>query len=947
LRRAASSALAAALAVAALLALAAPGSASAAFGIESFSVAAKKAGGSAETQAGAHPYALEADIALDTEAGAQPLRDLTIHMPPGLLVNPTSVAECSETLFHKARSSSKPGSLSGESCPNPSQVGVIEVNVGGTTRWFGLFNLAPPFGSAGAIGASPFGTPLVFTVQAREGDSGLDLRLAGVPPSLDLRSMHLTIWGTPWWGDARPSETHDPQRGNCLNEETGGSVAANCQVLGPGVQEPESLIKSYLTLPTTPCGTALEFQAEAASQAGATAQAPATIPALAACNKVLTIVKVQLMTDVGAARTGMAFNLDVNDGGGILNPGGIARPAIRAGIASLSEGLTINPSLGAGLGVCDEADFARETAGSEPGAGCPNNSKIGTVTVEGALGLAEPLQGSVYLAKPYENPSGTLLAVYMLARSPRRGLIVKSQGRIEPDPLTGRLVATFDQLPRLLYTHFSLTLREGQRSTLISPTVCGLYKAGLQIASWAEPTAFTPDSSYFAINHGEGGGACPGGGVPPFHPGLVAGSINPQAAAHTPFYLRMTRTDGEQEITSYAATFPPGLLAKIAGVTTCPDAAIEAAKARTGIHGGAEELASPSCPASSLIGHTQAGYGVGGVLAWAPGALYLAGPYHGAPLSTVAIDSAVIGPFDLGVVVVRSAIRIDPRTAQAAIDSAGSDPIPHILAGIPLHLRDIRVAVDRPDFTVNPTSCDPMQVSSALGGAGADPFSLADDTSATSSQRYQLLNCSVLRFKPKLALRLSASRHGAFPALHATYTAPAGGANLRSVAVNLPPALFLEQAHIFGVCTRVQFRAGACPANSIYGHARAVTPLMEEPLEGPVYLRSSDHAVPDLVAAISGRGIAIEVPGRIDESHGGLRAHFEFLPDAPVAKFTMSLRGGRRGLLVNSEDLCAHPARARVRFIGQNSATAVGRPRLRVSCRKRKTPRHRNGASHR
>ncbi len=929
-----------ALAVALLLAL--PAAAQGAFGIESFSVAAKKANGAAETQAGAHPYALEAGVTLDTEAGAQKLRDLTVQMPPGLLVNPTSVAECSEAAFHKARSSSKPGSLSGESCPNPSQVGVIEVNVGGTVRWFGLFNLVSPFGSAGAIGASPFGTPLVFAVQAREGDSGLDLRLAGVPPSLDLRAMHLTIWGTPWWGDARPSETHDPQRGNCLNEETGGSLASNCQVLGPGVQEPESLIKSYLTLPTTPCGVPLAFEAEAASQAGATAQAGTTIPALVACNKALTIVKVQLMTDVGAARTGLAFNLDVNDGGGILNPGGIARPAIRTAVASLPEGLTINPSLGAGLGVCDEADFARETAGTEPGAGCPNQSKIGTVTLDGALGLAEPLQGSVYLARPYANPFSDLLAIYMLARSPRRGLIVKSQGKIEPDPASGRLVATFEELPRLLYTHFGLTLREGQRSTLVSPTACGLYKAGMQIASWAEPDVFTPDSSFFAINHGEGGGACPGGGVPPFHPGLVAGSVNPQAASHTPFYLRMTRTDGEQEITSYSATFPPGLLAKIADVSTCSDAAIAAAEARTGIHGGQEELERPSCPASSSIGHTQAGYGVGGVLAYAPGGLYLAGPYHGAPLSIVAIDSALIGPFDLGVIVVRSAIQIDRRTAQASIDSAGSDPIPHILGGIPLHLRDIRVSVDRPDFTVNGTSCDRSQVSSSLTGAGVDPFDPADDSTAGSTQRYQLLNCSVLGFKPRLSLRLGATRHGAYPSLRATYAPRAGDANLAAVSVTLPPAIFLAPNHIRTVCTRVQFNAGNCPAGSVYGHARALTPLMSEALEGPVYLRSSRTAVPDLVADLHGRGIEIEVPGRIDSSRGGTRANFEGLPDAPVTKFVLTLAGGKHGLLQNGEDLCRQKRRANARFVAQSNETFVAHPKLKAKCRnKRPSKTHR------
>lgn len=880
----------------------APAAAAASFGFlpgaEGFSTAAVNQNETPATQAGAHPYAFRAHLGFETEAGAQRPRDLTLRLPPGFLVNPTAVSECQ--------------GLSG-SCPNSSQVGVATVKVGGTTSKFGVFNLSPGFGSPAAFGFSVSGTPVVLTAHLREGDSGLDLEVGGLPQSLDLRSLDLTIWGSPW------EDSHDPERGLVF-----GSAPA-----------PPSLIKSYLTLPTTPCGVPLAFTAEATSWQGQGAGASATTPALSGCNKALSVLRVQLMTDVGAARTGLAFNLDVPSGGGILNPAGIARPAIKTAIASLPEGLTINPSLGAGLGACTEAEFARESAGSEPGAGCPNSSKIGTVTVDGALGLGEPLQGSVYLAKPYENPSGNLLAVYMLARSARRGLIVKSQGKIEPDPRTGRLVATFDDLPRLLYTHFGLTLREGQRSTLVSPPACGPYSTDLQIASWAEPSAFKHEASTFFINHGEGGGPCPGGGALPFAPGLVAGSINPIAAARTPFYLRMTRTDGEQEITSYSATLPPGLLAKIAGVAECPEAAIAAARARTGPRGGAEELASPSCPASSLIGHTVAGYGVGGVLAYAPGNLYLAGPYHGAPLSTVAIDSALIGPFDLGVVVVRSAIRIDPRTAQASLDAAGSDPIPHILAGIPLHLRDIRVSVDRPDFTLNPTSCDRMAVRSTLTGAGADLFDPADDTTATSTQRFQVLNCSVLGFKPRLSLRFKgATRHGGYPSLRATYAPRPGDANLSAVSVTLPPAVFLAQNHIRAVCTRVQFANDACPAGSIYGRARALTPLMDEALAGPVYLRSSRTAVPDLVADLRGRGIEIEVPGRIDSSRGGIRANFEGLPDAPVTRFAMTLLGGRRGLLQSGEDLCRAKLRANARFIAQSNETFIAHPKLKAKCRK-------------
>jgi hypothetical protein len=922
---------------AALLVIAAiPASARAAFAIQTFTTAATNADATPTTKAGAHPYTFQANVGLKTEAGTQALRDLTFHLPPGLLINPTVPNECSDAAFNTPRVSPYESATSGESCANAGQVGVVKVNVGGVIRYFGLFNLIPPFGSPAALGASPFGIPLVFTAHLRESDYGFDFSLKDVPQSFDLRSVQLTVWGTPWQGG------HDDQRGNCLNEQTGGTYGS-CLVFGAAAA-PESLIKSYLTLPTTPCGTPPSFLAVASSWAGGAAQATATIPALEKCNKALSIPTVQLMTDAASARTGLAFNLAVNDGGGILNPAGIARPAIKQAILSLPEGLTINPSLGAGLGTCSEADFAREGATSEPGSGCPNSSKIGTLALEGVLGLAEPLQGSVYLATPYQNPYASLIGLYLLARSPRRGLIVKSVGHLEPDPHSGRLIATYDQLPRLLYTHLGLTLREGQRSTLVSPSLCGLYSTDLQIASYAEPSVFKHESSVFAVNHGVDGAPCPGTALP-FAPGLFAGSLNPTAGAQTPLHLRMTRTDGEQEITSYSATLPPGLLADLHGVTYCPDAAIAASRSRTGL----EELQAPSCPASSSIGDTLAGYGVGAVLAYAPGALYLAGPYHGAPLSTVAIDSALVGPFDLGTVIVRSAIRVDPQSAQVSIDSAASDPIPHILKGIPLHLRDIRVHIDRPDFTRNPTSCNPTRILSTLTGAGNDLFSSADDSSATSTQRYQVLNCTVLPFKPKLKFRFTSGfKRRAFPSLRTELRAAPGEANLHFVSVTLPRTEFIASEHLRNFCTKVQFAADACPPDSVYGKARAFTPLLDEPLEGPVYLRSaSSGGLPNMVFALSGRGgVRIEVVGKIDSVHESLRATFTDLPDAPVSKFIMNLYGGKKGLIQNEKNICNFPQFANARLIGQNNTGEAIKPHLETRCpKKSKRANHRYGGS--
>jgi hypothetical protein len=926
--------------------LASPVAAEAGFGFlpgpEGFEVAVAEQGGSPSKLAGSHPASFELKLGL-RKAGQfadGDLREMHLQLPPGFLVNPTAVAVCSQARFHTPRSSPYEASLSGERCPDDTQIGTVAVrsSYGGGVRHFGVFNLEPPYGSPGAIGFAPFGTPIVLTYHVREADSGLTLSLEGLPQTLSLNGLDLSFWGTPW------AVEHDTERGNCLNEVDPAAYHGELSTpAGPENKPPfksgtctigtpqfiEEFAKSYPTLPTSPCGAPLQYSVGAVSWQGEEATATAQTTALEACKEHLTVPKLQLTSDRAGTGTGLVFNLDVNDGGGILNPHGIARPAIEKATVSLPDGLTINPSVGSGLGVCGEGDFARESLDSAPGAGCPNASKVGEVEVRGMLGLPEPLTGSLFVARPYENRFGSLLALYMVVSNPRRGLLVKSVGTIAPDPGTGRLVATFEDLPRLVYTHFSLSFREGNRPVMISPPTCGDYPTAVDLASWAEPSVFSHDAvSFFRIAHDRGGGPCPSGGAP-FAPKLTSGSLNPVGGGYTAFLLHFTREDTDQEFVSYSAKFPPGLLGRIAGIPFCPEGAIAAAKGRT----GTAEAKSPSCPAASEIGRTVAGYGVGSVLAYAPGKLYLAGPYHGAPLSIVAVDSALVGPFDLGTVVIRSAIKIDPRTAQVSIDSTGSDPIPHILKGIPLHLRDIRVYADRPDFLLNPTSCDPLAVDSSLTGAGTDFLGSADDVVAAASDRFQLLDCSALGFAPRLQIRLKGrTRRGGYPSLRAVVRPRPGNANIGKATVTLPSSIFLAQEHIGTICTRPQFQAGTCPKRSVYGSARAVTPLLDQPLEGPVYLRASSNPLPDLVASLHGEGISTEVVGRIDSSLGGIRGTFETLPDAPVTRFVMNLRGGKRGVLVNAENTCRSPQFASVRMVGHNNLTAAFRSRLAIAC---------------
>jgi hypothetical protein len=427
-----------------------------------------------------------------------------------------------------------------------------------------------------------------------------------------------------------------------------------------------------------------------------------------------------------------------------------------------------------------------------------------------------------------------------------------------------------------------------------------------------------------------GGGPCPAGGAP-FEPGFEAGSLNNAAGAFSPFAMRLTRRDGDQGLKRFDATLPDGVLARIAGVDKCPEAQIALAKSKT----GKAELRSPSCPLNSRIGRTQAGAGVGSQLIYVPGDLYLAGPFGGAPLSVVAITPAVAGPFDVGTVVVRQALAIDPRSGEVSADGSKSDPIPDVLAGIPLRVRDIQVFVDRSGFTLNPTSCEEMATVARISG----------DAPVTRSARFQAAGCAALPFRPRLGLRLfGGTARGAHPALRTVFRPRPGDANSSRVVARFPRSAFVEQAHIRTVCTRVQFAADACPKGSIYGRVAAFTPLLEEPLRGPVYLRSSNNTLPDLVFDLKGE-VDFEAVARVDSVKGALRAIAYGIPDAPIDKVVIQMQGGKKGLIVNSRNLCTGRNRAGLRFFGHNGKRANLRTPVRaVGCEKRRKARR---SSHR
>jgi hypothetical protein len=911
------------------------------FGLKSFENALLDAGGAAETRAGSHPYQMVTDAQFSVDKKGYPVespRSVIADLPAGLVVNPEATpVRCTEAQL----SSSDPLRV----CPTASAVGIAHI----TYSLFGtgasptlvqpVFNMVPPQGRPAelAFNAGGIGIPIHLLAKIRsDGDYGLSSETLDVPGYGSMSGVRVDLWGDP----SDPS--HDTRRGSCGGTQT-------LEVVCPVAANKTAL----LTMPSACSGplrsnfTANSWQdpADFISMSSETQTDAGDPVGVSDCEKLSfnPATATQLSTDQGETGTALDLSVDMPNGG-LLNPSAIAESMIQKAVVTLPQGVTINPSVGEGLGFCTPAQYAKEKTFSIDGEGCPGDSKVGSLELETPLLTNEQINGSVYLAQQddpttsehgAENPFDTDIALYMVLRNATRGILVKKPIKVKADPVTGQLVATLEDIPQLPFNHFNFHFKEGARAALISPAACGTYTTEAKFYPSADPTHPKMVTSDFKVTKGVNGGPCPSGGLPPFHPEFQAGSINNNAKAYSPFNMRLTRADGEQDMTKFSSVLPPGVLGKLAGVSKCSDAAIASARTKT----GRQEKASSSCPASSLIGHTFAGAGVGDSLTYVPGKLYLGGPYNGDPLSVISITPALAGPFDAGTVVVREALTLNPVTAEVEVDGANSDPIPHILKGIVLKVRDLRVYVDKPDFIINPTSCERSSAKATLFGAYRNVFDPADDVPVGLSTPYQAASCASLAFKPKLAINLNGgTKRGDHPALKAVVTARDADANIGKAVVTLPQSAFLDQAHIRTICTRVQYAAnggsgGGCPKAAQYGYARAFTPLLDEPVEGPVYLRSSNHKLPDLVAALHGI-VNVDIVGRIDSFKGGIRSSFETVPDAPVSKFILNMQGGKKGLVVNSRNLCAGKNKADAVFDGQNGAPYDFKPVVKPSCGK-------------
>ena len=632
---------------------------------------------------------------------------------------------------------------------------------------------------------------------------------------------------------------------------------------------------------------------------------------------------------------------------------------LRDAAITFPAGMTVNPAQAAGLGACgeDQIGFLGEVPEGEEAQGrldfskqpqsCPDAAKIGSLEastpalvlrneeheveedIEGNPVL-EPVHGSVYLAKPFANPFGSLVAIYLVVEDEKTGLVAKLAGEGELDPNTGRLTTYVEENPELPLEDVRVHTFGGSRGALITPPTCGKYTTESVLVPWSAPEgeeAF-PESS-FQTTQAPGGGSCPTTEAQmPNAFKLDAGSESAAAGKYSPLLFKLSREDGSQRLSRIESTLPRGVIAKLAGLGTCSEADIAKARSREEPEKGAAEQADPSCPASSQVGTVIGGAGAGPNPYYTTGHAYLAGPYKGAPVSIVAIVPAVAGPFDLGTVVSRIAVYIDPVTAEVR---AVSDPLPTILDGVPLDLRSVALRADRPNFSLNPTSC----AVKSFGGQSISTLGQA----APLFERFQVGGCKSLPFKPKMSVRLFGKVHrGAHPRFKAVLTAKPGEANIAKVSFTLPRSEFIDQAHFRTICTRVQFAAKQCPAGSVYGHVKALSPLVDYPLEGPVYLRSSSHELPDLVVALHGpayQPIEIDAAGRVDSVNGGLRVRFEEVPDAPLSKLIFDAQGAKKGLFQNSTNICKGTHRATLKLDAQSGKLSDTQPKLVAQCGKK------------
>lgn len=811
------------------------------------------------------------------------LRSVVIELPPGLIGNLNSIDQCTNLEFALAASG-----IAG--CPFSSQVGISEVRLLGASP--GIYGKSPiyklePTGDdvVAKFGFRVLSAPVVINVRLRsDSDYGVTAEVRDLAASSAILEAKATLWGVP------ADHSHDSLR------FTAQEVLEVKQESPP--RSAEHALEPFLSNPTT-CGKALEvgFSADSYPEPDRFVHANAPLGEITGCEGLHfePSLSVVATNQEAAAPSGADASLTIRQNETVE---GRSTSALRDAMVKLPQGLAISPGAADGLAACSASEVGYQVSPPPP-SHCREAAKLATAEID-SPSLSRPINGEIYQRTP---EADHLFRAWLVADE--LGVHIKIPGEFQLDPLTGQITSLFLETPQVPLQSLQLHFKGGSRGVLATPRSCGTYQTAYALTPWSgqgDVTGTTPMS--FDQNCATGG----------FAPHLKARTLDPIGGAFSPLFVSLTRTFEEQNLSGLRVTMPPGLLAKLNGVELCPEAA-----AATG-----------ACPPGSRIGRTSVATGPGSDPLWIPQpdkeptAVYLAGPYEGGPYSLVVSVPAQAGPFDLGEVVVRVALQIDPTTTQV---TAVADQFPQFIQGVPITYRDVRVELDRPDFTVNPTSCDPMAVGGTAGSV--------EGATASLSTRFQVTGCSHLAFKPKLALTLKGgTKRASDPALSATLSMPHRGANIAWSRVTLPKSLQIDNAHINNPCTRVQFNAGACPRNSILGYAKATSPLLRQGLKGPIYFRSNggDRELPDMVADLHGP-IHVILVGYIDSKDSQVRATFAQVPDAPVSHFQIHLFGSKRGLLTANRNLCALPSRALLQFNGQNGKTADSRSLMKVPCR--------------
>jgi hypothetical protein len=893
------------------------------FGIESFSFESLDKEGHPYTQAGGHPFEWTTTFTMNTtpshilgfehQAADANLRNVEAELPPGLIASAATVARCPRYL------------VALDQCSPASQVGEIEVLDGSDERFVvGLYNVVPPEGvplELGAVVANLVRVYIDGNVRTG-GDYGATARLLSTSAEDNIKMSRVTIWGVP------EDPSHNGRRVCPIPGEQVAVGLEPCPPAGPAVP--------FLTNPTSCPGTPLvaTLRMDSWQDPGQFVSAKSEIPAITGCAALDFTPSITIAPDtsVADAPSGLSANIEVPQN---ETPSGLATSSLENTVVELPAGVSVSPSAANGLEACSEAQIGLH---DEAAPGCPNASKIGTVEITSPL-LADHLKGGVYVARQGENPFHSLLAMYIAAEAD--GARVKLAGHIVADPVTGQLTTTFTETPQIPFNDFKLNLFGGRRGALATPNACGAPNTNVSLAPWdgLAPTKFELP---FTTSVG-----CVSG----FAPAFEAGTVSAQAGAYAPFTLSFSRSDSEENFAGATVTLPPGLIGKIAGVAQCSDAQLAAAAGKSGV----AELASPSCPAGSLIGTVQTTAGPGPSPVSVSGKAYLTGPYKGGPYGIAVVVPAVAGPYDLGTVVIRQSLRIDPSDAHV---TDTSDPFPTILQGVPLRIKSVNVTLDRPGFTFNPTSCEPKTIGATLESTGG--------AKAGVSSHFQSTNCATLKFAPKFSASTggkASKANGASLDVKVGYpTGPEGTyANIKAVKVDLPKQLPSRLTTLQKACLAATFDTNPanCPKASDVGTATATTPVLNVPLIGPAYIVShGGEAFPDLEIVLQGENVTLVLVGNTQIKNGITSSTFKSVPDAPVSSFELKLPTGAFSILganvpqSKKYNLCGQTLPMPTQITAQNGAVikqttkiaVAGCPKAKKAKAKAKAKRKRTGA---